>query len=835
MPQPRTFQSKPRQLKRKAIALMLQAGLSISLISASPALQAAEPNASQHYTVAAGTLGAALSSYATQAGVLLAFDPASVQGKSSPGITGSYGLQQGFDLLLKGSGLAIRQESDGSYALVKASKPRASSENALPEVSVRARREKAVNATEATGSYAALGPLSTATRLPLSVRETPQSISVMTRQRIEDENLRSVESVLDRTPGISIQNIGSSRFSIMSRGYAIENYQLDGVLTTTDIVSQNVPQSQADLIIYDRVEVLRGATALLTGAGDPSGTINLVRKKPTQEFKGYAAAGMGSWDRYRSELDVAGPLNTAGSLRGRLVAAYEKGGTHIDYFKQEKTVLYGVLEADLSDQTLLSIGMDYQKSDPKGSSSSGLPLFYSDGQQTNFGPRRNAAARWANDQIEAYNLFANLEHQFAQDWKLKLSANHLYGERKFLGADASWGYPDRSTGDDVMLYGGSGSARQRQTGLDAQIQGPFNLLGRQHELVLGFNWSDFENLHRPANDDIEGRDINLNTWGNQTPKPTIIDSKLMNYEGQQKQYGTYGAVRFKPRDDLSVILGARISHYQYKLSQIYSVPAYASGNAVTRMNESGVVTPYAGIVFDLNAQHSLYASYTNIFKPQSVRSRSGAVLDPREGDNYEIGLKTDWMDGRLNSTIALYTIRQDNLAEVDPGQTVPGTVPPATAYRAVSGAKTRGLDMELNGELAQGWQISASYNYNTTEDAEGERIRTTFPRQMAKLWSTYRLPGAWHALTLGGGVNWQDRIYYSATTWALPGVTLKGEQERYAVVNLMARYDFSQKFSATLNVNNLFDKEYLQGLDATFNTGIYAPTRNAWLNLRYNF
>lgn len=822
-------------IKRKAIALMLQAGLAFSAIGASTLLQAAEQNAVKHYTVPAGPLGAALSTFATQAGVLLAFDPANVQGKSSAGLAGSYGLHEGFDLILKGSGLAIRQESDGSYALVKAAKPQSSSETSLPEVSVRAQREKAVNATEGTGSYAALGPLNSATRLPLTLRETPQSISIMTRQRIEDENLRSMESVLDRAPGIAVQNIGSSRYSIISRGYAIDNYQLDGVLTSTDIVSQNIPQSQADLIIYDRVEVLRGATALLTGAGDPSGTINLVRKKPTHEFKGYAAAGMGSWDRYRSELDVSGPLNEAGSLRGRAVAAYEKGGTHIDYFKQEKTVLYGILEADLTDKTLLSVGMDYQKSDPKGSSSSGLPLFYSDGQQTNFGPQRNAAARWANDQIEAYNLFANLEQQLGQDWKLKFAVNHLHGERKFLGADASWGYPDRSTGDGVMLYGGTGNAIQRQTGFDAQVQGPFSLLGRQHELVLGFNWSDFENFHRPANDDIEGRDVNIYSWDNQTAKPAIIDSKLMNYDGAQKQYGTYGAVRFKPRDDLAVILGARISHYEYKLSQIYSVPAYASNNSVTRMNESGVVTPYAGIVFDLDASNSLYASYTNIFKPQSVRSRTGAVLDPREGDNYEIGLKTEWLGGRLNSSIALYTIRQDNLAEVDPGQTVPGTVPAATAYRAVSGAKTRGLDMELNGELTQGWQISASYNYNTTEDADGERIRTTFPRQMAKLWTTYRLPGAWHKLTLGGGVNWQDRIYYSATTWELPGLTLKGEQERYAVVNLMARYDINQQLSATLNVNNLFDKEYLQGLDATFNTGIYAPTRNAWLNLRYNF
>ena len=833
MPQPRTFQSKPRQLKRKAIALMLQVGLSISLISASPVLQAAEPNTNQHYTVAAGSLGAALSSYATQAGVLLAFDPASVQGKSSPGITGSYGLQQGFDLLLKGSGLAIRQESDGSYALVKASKPRASSENALPEVSVRARREKAVNATEGTGSYAALGPLSTATRLPLRVRETPQSISVMTRQRIEDENLRSVESVLDRTPGISIQNIGSSRFSIMSRGYAIENYQIDGILTATDIVSQNIPQSQADLVIYDRVEVLRGATALLTGAGDPSGTINLVRKKPTHEFQGYAAAGIGNWDRYRAELDVAGPLNEAATLRGRFVGAYEQGGTHIDYYRTEKTVLYGVLEADLSDNTLIRLGLDYQKSDPKGQSSTGMPLFYSNGAQTDFSPSTNSASRWSSNEIEVYNGFFNLEHQLRNDWKIKLSANHLYGERDYALAYASWGFPNQTTGNGVRLYGGLGSATQRQTGFDAQIQGPFELWGRQQEFVIGFNWAEFENFHEPMRGAaIEGRNVNIYTWDNQTARPTVTGQKLMDYDGWQKQYGTYSTLRLRPLDNLAFIVGARLNNYEYQLSQIYTSPASAANNRLTSMQESGVVTPYAGVVYDLNQVHSIYASYTSIFKPQSVRDRSGSVLDPREGDNYELGIKSDFFGGKLNSAIAIYEIRQDNLSELDPGQTVPNTTPVQAAYRAVSGAKTRGVDVELNGELASGLQLSASYNFSATKDADGEHIRTVFPRQMAKLWTTYRLPGEWNKLTVGGGVNWQDRIYYTATS---SGLSLKGEQERYAVVNLMARYDFTPKVSATLNVNNLFDKEYLQGLDATFNTGIYAPTRNAWLNLRYNF
>lgn len=785
--------------------------------------------ASRHYDIPAGPLGTVLARFASESGVLVAGAGELAQGRHSPGVSGDLTPQAALNALLAGTGLAASPAQGGSYVLQRAAP--GSGVATLAPVTVQA---DGVGATEGSHSYAMTGPLSFATGLPLTQRETPQTISVMTRQRIEDEGVDSIEALLDRTAGISVQNIGTGRFSILSRGYNIDNYQFDGVLTATDIVSQNIPQSQTDLAIYDRVEVLRGATGLLTGAGDPSGTVNLIRKKPTREFQGYVSAGAGTWGRGRGELDVGGPINEAGTLRGRFVAAHEQGNTHIDYYKENKTVFYGVMEADLTPDTQLTAGVDYQNNDPRGQSSSGLPLFYSDGQQTDFKASDNAGARWNTDELKVYNAFLNLEHKFANDWKLKFSGNYLHGKREFSSADASWGFVERNTGDGVLFYGGLGSARQRQTGFDVQAAGPFELWGRQHEFVVGMNWAQFKNYHQPADDDIEGRAVNIYDWGNDTPKPNVSGQKLMDYDGWQKQQGVYSALRLRPADDLAVIVGARVSNYRYKLSQIYTSPEWARNNKITEMSESGVVTPYAGVVYDLNDQHSVYASYTSIFKPQSARDRDGNVLDPRTGDNYEIGLKSDYFGGRLTSAIALYQIRQDNLAEVDEGQFVPGTVR-EPAYRAVSGAKTSGLDVELNGELAPGWQAALSYSYSITQDGAGETIRTIFPRHMAKLWTTYRLPGAWHRLTVGGGVNWQSRIYYSATTWSLPGVTLKGEQPAYAVANLMARYDFNRQVSATLNLNNVFDKKYLQGLDSTFYTGIYAPTRHAMLTVKYQF
>lgn len=833
----RILAQRSKKTRRTLAVPLLVLGSTLGLaahLTVAQAQPTAATQAARSYQIPAGPLSQALTRFARESGIYLAGNGHMAQGKHSPGLQGSYSVANGLAALLAQTGLEAFVQPDGSYGLraVPVAEMGSHGGAALGTVTVQSSALRNYT-SEGSGSYAATGPLNTATRLPLTLRETPQTISVMTRQRMDDEGIDSIEAVLDRTPGISVQNIGASRFSILSRGYDIENYQFDGIVTATDIVSQNVPQSQSDLAIYDRVEVLRGAAGLLTGAGNPSGTINLVRKKPTRDFQGYVSLSAGSWDHGRAEVDLAGPLNASGSVRGRVVAAHEEGGTHIDWYKQNKSVLYGVVEADLAPSTQLTVGMDYQHSDPRGQSSTGLPLFYSNGEQTRFSPSENAAARWKRNEMDVYNTFVKLEHHFDNDWKLGLSANYMRGKRAFSGADASWGFPDKQTGDGVRLYGGLGSATQKQSGLDVQLQGPFELLGRRHEAVLGFNWSDFKNFHEPQRGaGIEGRYVNIYDWGNETAGPTITGEKLYDYDGWQKQSGVYGAVRFKPRDDLTVIAGARVSNYRYRLDLTYTAAASARFNRTTLMDESGVVTPYAGVVYDINGTHSVYGSYTSIFKPQSLRDRNGDVLDPREGDNYELGLKSDWLGGKLSSTVALYEIRQNNLAEVDSGYYVPGASTTEAAYRAVKGTKTRGVDLEVNGELAPGWQLSASYSYGTTEDANGTRIRTIFPRQMAKLWTSYRLPGAWSQLTLGGGVNWQDRIYYNAVS---SGLALHGEQKAYAVAHLMARYEFSRQLSGTVNVNNVFNKKYLQGLDTTFYTGIYAPTRNVQLTLRYTF
>ena len=783
----------------------------------------------RHFDVAGGDLSAVLAEYASQAGITLPLEPQLVQGLRSGGLRGDSSVAEGLQQLLRGTGLQAVAQGSGLYLL----RPLAKAVGNLELDATNIDGRGLGMTTEQTGSYTT-GGTNTATRLNLSLRETPQTVSVITRQRLDDQNLTSLAKVLEQTPGISLQPLDSERVNIFSRGYGIDSYQYDGVPTTLVVSTSATPQSLSDMAIYDRIEVLRGASGLLTGAGDPSGTINLVRKRPTGQFQGYVSGGLGSWDQYRTEMDVSGPLTATGNIRGRMVNAYQQGNSFVDHYQTEKQIYYGIVEADITDSLLLTAGYDYQKQDPRGVSFASFPLFNSEGGQTDFSRSTNPASRWSSRKQDTLNVFYSLEQQLANNWALKASVNQMYSKRDSKLASASWGFLDEATGEGVQLYGGSATGWQKQTGIDVNAKGPFQLLGREHELVVGLTYTKFEDHNDPtAGEDVEGRYINYYTWDNNTAKPEGNGQILFDNDTTIRQLGTYAAVRLKPTDELSVILGGRASNYKYDSYYHYRAPADAGNNRDTKYKESGEFTPYAGVVYDLTEQHSVYASYTSIFKPQSVHDRDGKSLEPRTGDAFEIGLKSEFLDGRVNTSFDVFLTKQDNLAELDPGQIVSGTLN-ERAYRAVNGAKTRGFDAEINGELLPGWKVAASYTHAITKDADGERINTVAPAELAKFWTTYRLPGELDRLTVGGGVNWQSGTHFSATPWQL-GKTVKAKQDDYAVFNLMARYEFTDNLSTLVNVNNLFDKKYLSSLDETFLGGYYGDPRNLMVTAKYRF
>lgn len=783
-----------------------------ALLAATPALADTTP---REYHIGQGDLGQALTRFATQAGIVLSFDPTATQGRKTPGLEGVYGVDDGLQVLLSGSGLRVMRESDDRYFIVPAAE-----ETGAMELSATHVNSVGLGATtEGTGSYTT-GVTSTATKMNLSIRETPQSISVITRQRMDDQHLASITDVLKETPGITMSQDGGERFNIYSRGSAINSYQFDGVNTSQQNETRNMPSTLLDTALYDHIEVVRGATGLMTGAGEPGGVINLIRKKPTREFKAYVKGSVGSWDNFRSEADVSGPLTETGNVRGRMVVAKQDNQTFMDWYDQKREIVYGVAEADLTDTTLVRLGVDYQKYRSTGAP--GVPLIYTNGQQTHFSRSTSSGARWMYDDFETLNYTATLEQQLADDWKLRVVTNYMDVDRD---ADLGW---FRSTTGNSFLNQQTGvasaeramiSANQVQKGVDVNLQGSYELFGRSHDLVVGYNYSDYKNHH----DSLSGgnTDFNFYTWDNYLARDGYRPSVLLDIKTRQSGY--FVANRFNLSDELHWLLGARVSNYSYD----YNFTSRITGlNTPRKMRETGEVTPYTGLVYDLTPEQSIYASYTDIFQPQSSQDKNGQVLAPVIGKNYEMGWKGEFYEGRLNASAALFVVERDNFAELDPGQITPSRT---SAYRAVDGAKTKGFDLEISGEVAPGWNVQAGYSHARTEDADSKRLNTQLPMDTLRLWTTYRLTGHWDKLTLGGGVNWDSSKSLTFTDLN----NAKAKDADYAVASLMARYQVTDHFAATLNVNNLFDEKYYAGMAGSY--GHYGTPRNAMLDLRYDF
>ncbi|WP_223616382.1 TonB-dependent siderophore receptor [Pseudomonas sp. BF-B-30] len=685
--------------------------------------------------------------------------------------------------------------------------------------------------TEGTHSYTT-GSTSTATGLPLSIRETPQSVTVITRQQMDDRGVQSIGDALRNTPGISTQKYDSDRTEFSARGFAITNFQYDGVNIPYDGVYGENPNNGDDASSLDRIEIVKGATGLMTGSGDPSATVNLIRKKPTKEFKASISGTVGYWDAYRSVGDISGSLNDSGSVRGRFVGAYSDKNSYQDHYSQKKDLFYGILEADLTPDTLLTFGVDKSSTTPRGSSWTGNPVYFSDGGRTDFPRHFNPGADWSRRDFDDITYFASLEQALANDWKFKASIDQKTTDHDTRLASASGGNPDRATGEGMFLYWGRWEGHRVQNTADVNVTGPFTLGGREHELVAGFMAS--HSRQTGATYDTSAFELvpgSIYDWNGDLPEQNF--PKNGKYERIQSQNGLYLATRLHATDDLSIILGSRLSTFKYNEDYSY-YPGAGLDDTHASYKEHGVVTPYAGVVYDLDDTYSAYASYTSIYQPQTYKDATGSTLAPVEGASYEAGLKAAYFDGRLNASLAFFRIEQDNVAESI------GTNPVTNEgiYKAIDGATTKGVELELAGEAAEGWNLSADYTYARTRDADEQRIfgfplATSKPEHVVRTFTTYRLPGALDQVTIGGGISWQSAFYgkiYSPTT----GGDTRIKQGGYTLVDLMSRYQFNENLSFTVNANNVFDKRYLTGL-GNFDTTYYGEPRNVMLTTKWDF
>ncbi|MGK3624269.1 TonB-dependent siderophore receptor [Acinetobacter sp. A11] len=656
---------------------------------------------------------------------------------------------------------------------------------ALQTIQVKA--SNAEQSSEQTKAYNVKNS-SSATKLNIEAKETPQTINVVTRQQIEDFGLTSTRDVLKNTPGVTVSNQETERTTYMARGFEISNILTDGV--GFPLSGYNYNNTNPDTYFYDRVEVVKGADSLTNAFGDPSATINNIRKRPTQELQASGGVSYGSWDTQRYEADVSGAIIPSGKVRGRIMGYEQTGDSYLDRYSSEKNGFAGIIEADLTDSTLLTAGYSQEQNKPNANNWGALPLLDANGKQISYDRSYNPNPDWAHWDNETQNAFVELKQKINDLWTAKLTYNYLdtkHNSRLLY----YYGYP-KADGSGVSLTPWGGQEHQEKHAVDFNLEGTYKLFNREHEASLGYSYVRNRQQDKQSTGTINDSNVIKSTttdWSSWTPQSiTWSDfTEAANYK--QNINSIYAATRLHLNEDLKLLLGANYVQAESKGESYGSPMSYSESK----------VSPYVGLTYNFTPEYTGYMSYTSIFRPQTgIDKDTNQALKPIDGKSYEMGVKSSWLDDRLTGTLSVFKTEQNNY----PLRSSDGN--PLNRKVPTSDLESQGVEVGLSGQITDNVNLSFGYAQFSIKDTKnGGEARTYNPNQTLNLLTTYT-PPVLPKLKVGAGLQWQDGIkLYDSNV----NNTIK--QDAYALFNLMASYEVNDHITLQANGNNIFDKKYL--------------------------
>jgi len=711
----------------------------------------------------------------------------------------------------------------------------------------------APNATLNAVSVTATSDLSgAASPMGLSLRETPQSVSVINEQRMQDQGIVTARDAMQWMPGVSSASLEESETtSFRSRGYSLNNVMVDGVS-----LSGASNAMSADLSLYEGIEVLRGPAGLFAGNGDngsPGGVINLTRKRPSAQRQVRASLSRGSWANYKGTLDVSGPLNSDKSLRGRATLSHIDRKFFYESGYRNNWTFGGSLDYHLSGSTYLRSGIDREHRTARVNNY-GLPRNF-DASEPNFRRGASPIIPMGRNVYDDYGFFSEINHSFANNWTAKI--NFTYKRREtdtdYLSIlTSSW----EKEGKDVLALNSSrGHGVNYSRTFDANLNGNFDLFGRTHEFATGFNVQSknnssprlvkygyrFNNTSSSGGEDLiidesgpgYGYDAVTHFDPSKTSYPWLpsqLDWDQMDIRHPTVGSGIYGNVRFAVADSWTATTGVRLSKYSYR-GRTYtwqSEDKWRGG----KYKENNIVTPFLAFSWDATDDHTIHISHAEIFESQNRYDVEGNRVKPLLGTNQEIGLKSGWLDGRLETMLSAYQLeRKNDTWRHDAGSECRDRMEMLgienACYVADNERRTVGMDFEITGDIAKNWFLSFSANwlknkYTTwksnggavNESRQGKGWDTNRPTQTAKLWTTYRLPGETASWRIGFGAQVQNKTWadYSSSTYKGSGVVRPGgkiTQGGYTTYNAAVYWTINKTWDAQLNINNLLDKKYI--------------------------
>lgn len=648
----------------------------------------------------------------------------------------------------------------------------------LPPVQVEGQQIEETADGPVAGYRATRSATGTKTDTPL--KDVPQAINVVPRQVIEDQQTNRLTEVLQNVPNVQpASTIGNRAENFLIRGFRGEVYARDGVVNNPLFTNETF----LDLANVERVEVLKGPASVLFGQGDPGGLINIITKKPQTATALGGSLEAGSFDFYRGEADVTGALDAGKTLAGRFVAAYQHSDSFRDFFTEsERRYAAPTLAWSPNDRTRLTIGLDY--TDQSQPFDRGMVVV---GREVAKVPSRRYFG-------EAFSVFES--EKTAMQYKLEHEANDWLTLRQITRYD--FGQSMRYSADPRVLNATTGVLTRQariqndETGyadvlLDATAR--FETGPIRHTLLVGGEYGR-------ANRDIDYRTATMSSINIYSPV-------------YSNTHGAFGATTFQTYDvdlyafyvqdqialgeQVKLLLGGRLDGFD----QTNTVNSPTT-NTNTPQSDSAF-SPRAGLVWQPIQPLSLYASYTESFKPQGETTSSGVALMPETGQQYEVGAKADLLPGRLSAGLALFNLTRQNVATPDPDD---------TSFSIATGEqRSRGVELDVTGTLLPGWQVMVSAAHLNTEVTKDNRYQgnslAAAPRWSGSLWSTYQFQqGPLRGFGFGGGlVAVDDRTGHIDNSFSVEG---------YLRVDATAFYDLNDRVRLSLAAKNLFDADYIE-------------------------
>ena len=792
----------PRTLDTLLRPSLLAVAIALCTPLASTALIAAEQSASvRAYNLPAAPLSSTLNQIASQAGLALTLNPALASGKTSAPVQGQFDAPGALREALRGTGLQLEQSSAGTYSLVAIPE----GVMALPVTNITGQEGNQESAWGPVQGYLATRTAA-GTKTDTALVEAPRSISVATREQMQDRNVQNLDDAVKYMPGIVSASYGSdTRYDWMRvRGFEPTQF-LDGLPLPRGVYAN----PKAETWNLDRIALLRGPASSVYGQTPPGGLLDMVSRRPSAESSNAIQVQYGS-DNYRQiNFASTGKIDDEGQFLYGVSGVVRDAGTQVDHIDNKRYNIAPSLTWNIDTDTKLTLLSQFTRDDT-GTTSQFLPI-----QGTKIKLPQGEVSHHKNLGDPDYEFYDRtyyalgyaFEHRFNDTWQFKQNLRYTKSELSFQQLTVgSYIYSPADANGNISRSSTNVDEDIGQFAVDNNFQADFATGDITHTVLLGLDHQRTDTSFRT----IYGTASNINIFNPINTVPTLRPTDVTPYyDYNQKtiQTGLYAQDQMA-LDNWRLTLGGREDW-------VHQGTTYFNKLDATNTDRSKNFSGNAALSYVFDSGFVPYLSYAESFQPASNASVDPVKsYKPTEGKQWELGIKYQPPGSNTLLSAAVYDLTQKNVLVTRIGAGNQSITDQAGEV------KVKGLELEAVSDVTENLKVIAAYTLSKSEVQtgiyKGNRLQL-IPNQQASLWTDY----TWHTGVLDGfGIGFGAR--YTGNTYGDQGNTWTGKANAYTVFDGAVHYDLGRLdnslkgASVKLNATNLFNKDYISTCDGSY-------------------